>query len=85
MTSIEATQTTADTVEVYTDNFRLLTHVPARLIVHTPPEHLNITRFVVCRSYRPGDPDSCQMGSRCKFVHVDCALTDLEAPVSLVR
>ena len=83
MSSQQTPSTAHAFVEVYTDNFKVLHKVPAELVAQTPAEHLHITRLAVCRNYQPGNPGSCVAGERCKFVHVDCALDALEAPVAV--
>jgi hypothetical protein len=67
-------------VEVFSADYKHLFSVPLDVVVHTPPEDLHITRLVVCRNYQPGNPESCPAGSRCKFVHMECFLSELDAP-----
>ncbi|CAJ1988079.1 hypothetical protein conserved [Leishmania donovani] len=71
--------TTKTTLEVFDPDFKLIYNVPTNCVVHLPPARLNITRLVLCRNYRPHEPQSCAMGSSCKFVHADCNYTKLEA------
>ena len=67
------------TIEVFDPDFKFIYDVPSSAVVHLPPARLNITRLVLCRNYRPYDPQSCAMGGNCKFVHADCDFTKLEA------
>ncbi|GET87848.1 hypothetical protein, conserved [Leishmania tarentolae] len=71
--------TTKTTLEVFDPDFKFICHVPTNCVAHLPPPRLNITRLVLCRNYRPHEPQSCAMGSSCKFVHADCNYTKLEA------
>ncbi|KAG5481097.1 hypothetical protein LSCM1_06777 [Leishmania martiniquensis] len=71
--------TTKTTLEVFDPDFKLIYNVPTNCVVHLPPARLNITRLVLCRNYRPHEPQSCAMGSSCKFVHADCNYAKLEA------
>ncbi|KPI82862.1 hypothetical protein ABL78_8125 [Leptomonas seymouri] len=66
-------------IEVFDPDFKFIYDVPAVAVVHLPPARLNITRLVLCRNYRPYDPQSCAMSGNCKFVHADCDYTKLEA------
>ncbi|KAG5507665.1 hypothetical protein JKF63_06614 [Porcisia hertigi] len=66
-------------LEVFDPDFKLIYNVPTSCVVHLPPARLNITRLVLCRNYRPHEPQSCAMGGSCKFVHADCNYTKLEA------
>ena len=71
--------TDVDIIEVFDPDFKFIYDVPSSAVVHLPPARLNITRLVLCRNYRPYDPQSCAMGGNCKFVHADCDFTKLEA------
>ena len=59
------------TIEIFDADYKFMVSVPSSLVAHFPPAHLNITRLVLCRNYRSECPESCSMGSGCKFVHVD--------------
>ncbi|CAJ1022171.1 hypothetical protein Q4I32_000674 [Leishmania shawi] len=67
------------TLDVFDPDFKFIYNVPTSCVVHLPPARLNITRLVLCRNYRSHEPQSCAMGSSCKFVHADCNYTKLEA------
>jgi hypothetical protein len=83
MSSKQAPSAANAFVEVYTSNCTLLHKIPAELVSHTPAEHVQNTRLVVCRNYQPGNPGSCVTGERCKYVHVEVALEALEAPTPI--
>jgi hypothetical protein len=71
-------------LEVFDSTGKFMHIVPQSAVTHLLPETAeNVSRLIICRNYQPGKPESCHAGSRCKFVHVDCALTDLEAPVAV--
>ena len=72
-----------DCVEVLDGELKNLYKVPMDVVSHMPPEHLNITRLVLCRNYEPGNPDSCPLGAMCKFVHVECFVGQLERPAAV--
>ncbi|KAG5508090.1 hypothetical protein GH5_07149 [Leishmania sp. Ghana 2012 LV757] len=77
--TLHETLTTKAALEVFDPDFKLIYNVPTNCVVHLPPARLNITRLVLCRNYRPHEPQSCAMGSSCKFVHADCNYKKLEA------
>ena len=69
-----------DHLEVLDGELKNLYKVPLDAVSHMPPEQLHITRLVLCRNYEPGNPESCPLGDACKFVHVECYVSQLEAP-----
>ena len=77
-------------VDIYCPTFECLVQVPRKFINQLPAHKMNITRLVVCTNYSravaetggqfTSDPkwnlEACQMGTRCKFVHVSQPLSN---------
>eukprot|EP00796_Vickermania_ingenoplastis_P001808 gene1808-1096_t len=70
-TAASAVATKKKTVTVFDPEFKVQWTVPTDAVVHYPPARMNITRLVQCRNYRMREPNSCAMGLKCKFVHID--------------
>jgi hypothetical protein len=64
--------------DVFDADFKYFVELPTTSIRHLPPARLNITRLVLCRNHRPGEPESCAMGASCKFVHTDADVAAME-------
>ena len=57
-------------VEVYGPQYSCVYRVPLADVSHMPPEHLQLTRLVLCGHHLAAS-GSCGLGSDCKFVHAD--------------
>nr|CCC94310.1 unnamed protein product [Trypanosoma congolense IL3000] len=68
----------SNTTQVIDSEFKYLYEVPSHLVAHIPDAHPRAPHLTACGSYRPCEPNSCPMGTGCKFVHADVDYTLLE-------
>lgn len=66
-------------LDVVDESLRCMHSVPLHLVSHIPPQRQS--RVTLCRNYKHGQPASCLSGVRCKFVHIECDLEALPAPI----
>jgi hypothetical protein len=61
-------------IEVHDPDFKTLLTIPLSCVIHVPPAHMDISRFVLCKNFDAKRPKtSCTMGDSCKFVHANLA------------